>query len=331
MLKLTKAEQQTEPVWLERLTREICEWSVAPGPAGRGACLAAEEPAKDAADEPTWAAFYIAPPGVPLQLPETLGMLRQWRVVRVEEGELDGPVWTLPLGEALALAASQRSWIEDQVKLAWRHEEVGEHLSAARRTSNRRSGSDSGGIPTLANIDQRWIMTLTESASTFSSLLESLPKDLVATSIEDLARATKARSELRSAYQAVAKAIGREQAREVVVALLHARARTHSWRWTKWLGPIERTSQAERRVGREIDVAATGGDLLRRLAGLGLRTRELDDIVIDVLYTRSCGLRWRMTHPFRVLLGSHKLRSLRGMVRRRVMRGRQRRATAQTY
>lgn len=290
---------------------------------GRGACLEAEEPG--------CAAHYMAPPGVPLQLPETIGMLRQWRIVHIEDGEMDGPVSTLSFDEALRQAPSQRTWIEDQAMLARSHEEASERRSAARRQSAEGSTADSSLGTPFVNLDRRRITTLTQSASTFSSLLESLPEEDSAVRVEGLVKATSSRSKLRAEFQATTRTIGRQQAREVIVALLHARARTHSWRWTKLLRRFEPGTQLERLVGREIDAARTGDEVLERLAGVNLRTHELDDVLISLLYVRSHGPRWRMTHPLRLWLGSHRFSGLRGVLRRRAVRHRQGSEPVETY
>jgi hypothetical protein len=108
---------------------------------------------------------------------------------------------------------------------------------------------------------------------------------------------------------------GHEDLREAVIALLHARSRSHSWRYTWIMGVLPATDPLTRRIGREIDRAPTGEDLERVLSRLASECHGVEEQLVVVLHERSRSLRWRLTRPVRRLLAKSSVRVARDVLR----------------
>jgi hypothetical protein len=74
----------------------------------------------------------------------------------------------------------------------------------------------------------------------------------------------------------------------------------------------------QRVVGREVDAALTGDELLRRLALVELPAQELTETLAHILYARANSFRWRITAPLRNLLGAYEFHRVRAILRENV-------------
>jgi hypothetical protein len=83
-------------------------WKVREGPFGRGDALV-RALGNQTAD-------VIAPPGVPLNPPERMSDLLQWRVAKFMRGRITKRPRVVSLDEAKELAPSQAEWIQRQVE-----------------------------------------------------------------------------------------------------------------------------------------------------------------------------------------------------------------------
>jgi hypothetical protein len=283
------------------------DWRVVEGPTGRGECLI--EGLTDLEFR------FLAPPGVPLQLPELSGSLKRWRTALWTCGAVAGHVKALELAEAYALAPDQSAWIdaysedrEDDPALAG--------LEAQGPAFDGREASSVSFLP-----DRRRLLSVTKSASTFAMLVSGLPPDSAFARIEGVANATASRDQFDAVLGMVSESLGEDMAHELVLALLHARARSHSWRYTRFLSWTQRRAPRHRVVGREVDRARTDRELTEGLATVELPRRELDQVLVDTLYERSRCLRWRVTGPLRWAFGTSSLRGPRGVMRNRVQPG----------
>jgi hypothetical protein len=282
------------------------QWVVLDGPVSRGLCLAREHGPQ--------AAEFIAPPGTPLQLPELMGALIHWRHGLVQEGRLMGEPTVYGVDEAIELAPANREWIERQVhEQKLRDEAIATRGGAPKPEPARDPRTESQ--RTLI-IDGRPLSALTQSASRFSEIVEGLPSDSPVGQLERLLDSAISPAHLASEIDTLAFSIGRPASRELVVSLLHARARSHSWRYTRPFGVFERPSAKQQALAAEIAEASTAQELLGRIYAQGEIEQELDEALTDLLYARSKSIRWRATLPLRLLLSIRHLRGVRRTLRR---------------
>jgi hypothetical protein len=274
-------------------------WRVVPGPTGKGRCLGR--------DESEAALLLIAPPGTPLQLPED-SRLNLWRSALWQDGRISGDVHELAEEELDHLAGSKRMWIDEQNLAVERRE-----FAVRRRDdADDLDSTTTGPHPTVALLPA---LQTTQRASMYSALVASQSPDNPIARVERLASRKLSIAEMSRGLEDVANVVGADQKRELVVALLHARARSHSWRCTKPLRIFERREPLERTMEREIDSVKTGADLLARLRALELQVSELDRLLVVVLYRRARSPRWLITWPLRRLLGARRLEALRRRLR----------------
>jgi hypothetical protein len=285
------------------------KWRVVEGPTGRGECLATVVSELELR--------FLAPPGVPLQLPEMTGALKRWRTALWTCGAVVDGVEVLEPEEAIEMAPTQSAWIE-----AHEHDRESELLARdgpmdvfeARLASE----GDEAASPASFLPDRRRLLSVTKSASTFAALVTGLSPGSAFARIEEVANAASSRNEFDAALGMVGDSLGEDVAHELALALLHARARSHSWRYTWFLGWTERREPLHRMVGREVDRARADRDLAQRLATVELPRRELNQVVVDMLYERSHCLRWWVTAPLREALGTRRLTGPRTVLRERV-------------
>jgi hypothetical protein len=253
----------------------------------------------------------IAPPGIPVQRPER-GMLGRWRSALWQDGEISSEVIELDNAELFELAGSNRLWIEEKNLSAQRRE------LAIRKVDLDKPQISYPGVDLHAELtllDRRPALAVTQSASTYAALVVAQPPDTPIARVERLAGRKMSISEMGKRLADVANVVGVDQTRELVVALLHARARSHSWRYTKPLRVFERSDPLERTVEREIDSAKTGVEVLQRLRTVELQVRELDILLVTILHKRARSPRWLITSPLRRVLGAPKLVALRRLLR----------------
>lgn len=296
-------------------------WAIGPGPVGRGECIVAEDP--------TGGVHFIAPPGVALQPLEEVGPLRHWRIAKWRFGAPQDGVSELSLREVEERVSAHRAWIHEQEREA---EALEAMLDRARGAAPDLAAGDvdvpavsstspmsAAVVPVAALLpDERPVAAVTHSASTYAALTLYLPAGSGVTRIETFVCNAVSASHLAAELDTLALSISHPAVRELVASLLHARSRSHSWRYTRPLGRIEHRSARERRVTRIVDRAYSARELLQRVEAEGLSLPELDEILINLLYAQNHGLRWKLTYPLRRILGSPRLSAARRLLRRHV-------------
>ncbi len=285
------------------------QWRVVPGPAGQGRCLAI--------DESELELRLLAPPGIPLQLPE-YGSLRRWRSASWEGGSISTEVSELTHEAVRTLVPSHHAWIVEQESEERLRALAAQNLDFEALEDASMEVVVADRRPVSVFVGRRLVTAITQSASTYSALVLTQPSDAAVARVERVVNTSSSLAEISNGLREIADAIGVDQTRELVVALLHARARSHSWRCTWPLSVLEGRGPLERVVGREIDAARTGGELTQRLAAVELQASELDRLLVILLYARSRSVRWRITSPLRRLFGSRRLRGVRTLLRERV-------------
>jgi hypothetical protein len=287
------------------------EWRVVEGPTGRGRCLMTTGS--------DMAVRFLAPPGVPLQLPELAGGLDRWRTAFWDCGFIVGGVEVLKLEKVRERVPSELEWIEEQVREAQRRDLLVQNLPADVAGDEAVvDEDDEQEVLVSALPDRRRIVAVTKSASTFAALVSSLSRDTAFAQVEDVTNMASCREEFDTELDAIGERIGPARVRELAVALLHARARSHSWRYTWFLAWTERRAPLQRVIGREVDRARTSDELHQRLLTVELASQELHQALTGMLYVRSHGFRWRITAPLRRLLGTYYLSSVRTLLRSEV-------------
>jgi hypothetical protein len=244
-----------------------------------------------------------------------MGVLMQWRHALVREGRVVDEPTLCTVEDAIELAPAHREWIERQV----REQELRDQVIANRsRPLAAAPGETAPAEPHPATViaDRRTLPALTRSASNFSEIVNSLPDTSAIGQVERLVASAISAAHLAAELDTLAFSIGRPATRELVVSLLHARSRSHSWRYTRMFAAMERRSPAEETLTAHVASASSAQELLQSLRSLGLDERELDETLIDLLYARSRSMRWRVTHPLRRLLGSPRFWRVRRALRR---------------
>jgi hypothetical protein len=286
-------------------------WHVEPGPVGRGNCLVAYEH--------DGSLRFLAPPGVPLTIPEVVDQLLKWRSAHWAHGRLVGAPRVLTLNEALALAPNRDIWIVD-----WARERENREIGAGRAVAERVDAvlHLTPVVPPTRRSEparQRRPLAMSRSASTFSAFLGSLDSSASIKHVEALTNAARDLEGLREALADLDARVGPRRSREAVLALLHARARSHSWRYTRWLRGLSNGADAlTKEVCREIDRAPTGHDLDDALSKIATDRTRVDELLAPILYARSRSRCWRWTGPLRRLLASTGVRQARDILRDRV-------------
>ncbi|HEY7953434.1 MAG TPA: hypothetical protein VID70_10645 [Solirubrobacteraceae bacterium] len=283
-------------------------WKPEPGPHGHGECLVNRRNGR---------ARILAPPGVPLAPPEPIRTLLTWRLATYAHGRPLGPPRPLSFEQALHLVPSRRRWIRRCAREQFEREQAVRRL-AVQRPSRRLPATPAG------DLARRSPLAKTCSASTFAAYVGSsrdeAPIKLVACAVNSSRRF----SDLLDALRQIEVEIEHDQMMQAVAALAHARARSHSWRYT-WFVPGTARNRGERRIGREIRRARTGQQLAQALmqmeAADGHDPSTLDELLCRVLFRRSRSLRWRLTGPLRKTLARPRFHGARMVLRKQVRPG----------
>jgi hypothetical protein len=300
-----QGEDQSQPVGTgrPRLSRPL--WRVESGPVGRGPCLVADE---------AHGLRLLLPPGTPLELPERDGGLMQWRSAAWADGEVVEAATQLAMSEAVETAPANRRWIEAQMPPDT--PQRGPASSIARAVATvQASGAPPETAPAAVLPDSRPVVSVTHSASAFSGLVFALPPDATARRVMQVANAAPSLAELHYELEILGNQAGVEATREVLIALVHARARSHSWRWTRPLRRLERRSSLHALLGEDVDEAYDGLVLANRLLETGLPLHVVDEALVATLFERTHGLRWQLTRPLRFILGDPRLARARRALR----------------
>jgi hypothetical protein len=269
-------------------------WRVVPGPSGQGECLA-----QDNGPE----LLLLAPPGTRLS-PTTPERLGRWRTATWVGGELLGEPSEIEDDEAERRAPTKALWIAQRREEQERRDlavMAGLHASTAVRD------------PVFS---WRIMLQVTQSASTYSTLASKLSWRNPIARVEEAANNASSEAELEEQLGLVAREIGEAQEREIVLGLLHVRARSHSWRYTRALRIFERHTPLERVLARLVDRTRDGQELDTRVKAIELQDRELKPILVRLLYRRMHSVRWVATKPLRRLLALRRLRTTRRALRR---------------
>ncbi len=311
--------ERIEPKLVRATTSQSPLWQIVRGPVGTGSCLAREDP--------DGGVLFIAPPGVALQRPEQATALMGWRSARWQHGALQDLVVPCALSKVEELAPANRSWIQERLR-----EDERLDLMLARARGDSAEDEAAGEAPDVVSVatiaraaasgasesvllpDQRRVAAVTRSASIYSALTHRLPSSSPIAQVEAFVADAVSASHLAIELDTLSLAIGAPAVRELVVSLLHARTRSHSWRYTRFLSRLERRSAHERRLARVVGASDSARDLLDSLEARGI-TPEMDEVLVNLLYAQHHGVRWRSTYPLRRTLGSPRLKSCRGVLR----------------
>jgi hypothetical protein len=262
--------------------------------------------------------------------------LLRWRVVTWAHGRPLGRPRAIDIEGALRIAPSRRRWIYGCAREQARREQAIRQMPLADE-QNWPTGHASAIEHAVRLAPQSWPLVLAESedrvlvadtlialaktrsASTFSAYVASSGDHAPVKLVVHAVNSSSQFSEMLDTFQSIEARIGHDRLLQAVIALAHARARSHSWRYTRLFPRIVRT-RIERRLGRAIDRAESGRSLqftLNRMHAVH-EHGALDHALYRVLYRRSRSLRWRLTAPLRNALASRRFQRMRRTLRERV-------------
>jgi hypothetical protein len=307
-MDLTSADQNQQD-GAPTASPEDDRWRITQGPFGHGACLVTTAGGDGLR--------LLVPPGVPLQSPEPTVTLLRWREAKWCQARLAGTPRVIELLDAVQLA--------------------GDHCGWALETSRKREAwLDAAGIPVRERVEEVMAQLLdpesgldfdirfvwersptdeTESASHFSQLLGAGDERDLVRQIRDLADGAETFEEFRTCVRDAREKAGDERVRDSVVALLHARARSRSWRATNWAGPVVPESvPLASIIAQRVDCARTGRDAMRQALRFDSGHPEFEYVLLQLLYTRAHSRRWCWTAPVRRVFARPELRPVRRVV-----------------
>jgi hypothetical protein len=304
------------------------------GPHGRGSCLV------DVVSPGV--ALVIAPPGVPLAPPERVVDLLEWRAARFVDGRIVDAPHVISEAEVYAFAPNQQAWIAETIEREREQAQAGEIVLApaqelldcaqakapvqAYASAPALAGVGRGsGLPVAPRSRRHEPpppppspLEFTESASQFAAFVGRCQAEAPVRRLERQANRTRAASDFADVCQALRKlerSVGPRPLREAMLALLYARARSHSWRYTRWLvrRPVPDTLRGQLEL--ELDRARSVSELQDAVSALGVDHDELVEALARVLYARSLSRRWRYLAPVRRFLAWARLRAARDVLR----------------
>jgi hypothetical protein len=303
-------------------------WVAASAPYGGGECLVLRLDGEEVRA--------VAPPGVALGAHESSDELFRWRVSRWRCGRLVGAPRCVSEAHVLALAPHSAAWVLAQVQ------ELSSRVTAAREGTVWRGarhetlrlllqagpccaspGMELALREELPRILRSWPSSRIASASTFSASLREYPADAPLRRVARAANRCPALDEFALELQAIELELGRERLMSAVVELTHARARSHSWRYTRWLAPTDTRDPLLQQLGLVFDVAPTS-EAVQNALGV-LRTRcevgsadRVDAVVVAMLHARTHSVRWRVTWPLRRALAWRRIGFVRDVLREEI-------------
>jgi hypothetical protein len=313
------------------------EWLIQPGPCSPRGCLVSVRSATSCE--------IIAPPGVALELPEPARGLARWRFVRLENGRPVTHSTQLPLRDVLRMVPDRRAWIID---VALTREQTERRFGyqplepVAAVLESERADLDLARVPSTDLMRAEPInprpasglgaLERTKSASAFSQFIrESSPGSTLAQVEHFINDAERQRRDLvasfhtfRAKLTTIREDVGDAEVRDALVALLHARSRSHSWRYTRGLpskpfvlsvDPHDPHLALLWHMRRTIDSAETGPEANKALAAIRSEWPQLDDVLEQLLFDRAQSLRWRVTRWLRMVLGLRQFMPLRTALR----------------
>jgi hypothetical protein len=265
---------------------------------------------------------------VPLAPPETVRSLARWRFARWGAGKILGEPEALTVNEATAIAPCLRTWIVERTREQYDRDAPIERCradyvegaaplewvasrprsSAARADTRRSLGATFDGSTSPVLVADR-------GAHAFAAFVDACDDRAAVKEIARAADRPLQLSELQECVAHVARHEGTDPVREAVVALLYARARSRSWRYSRIFGCAEPASGLAKLISQEIDGAVAAPVLEQRLLDLGEHAPNVTTELIAILHARSNSWRWRRSRRVRLLLASPHLAGLRGRVR----------------
>jgi hypothetical protein len=292
------------------------QWRVGPGPFGRGNCISTSQAGA--------ATMILAPPGVPLAPPEAVIDLARWRFARWTSGGIVSAPEALTVEEALTIAPCRRAWILDRTREQYERDAAADHFNVDLESSLVEIAFAGAPRRIFARRDdaRRCLDAIAKDGISPLKIADYGPHALAAfvgacparAPIKELARAANRPldlSEFRAHVARVTEDVGTEPVRDALIALLHARARCRSWRYSR---PFERNPSETglvQALSEEIDRAPSARALEHRLRDLEPHDSNLTAELTTILHARSHSWRWRGSHRIRVVLASRSLSGLR--------------------
>lgn len=287
-------------------------WQVAPGPFGRGDCLAEVN-----VDGET---LLLVPPGVPLTPPELVRELMCWRFARAAHGQIVGGPEPLTEEEALQLAPGHEAWIWAQSRsdddtlppgdahpeeVPWDGNEPALALLGALRVAV--GSCASGACVAEPRHHPHPVEVAKAGAHAFSAFVGTRRRDAPVRELARAADQAQSKAEFHTRVDGIAVLIGYEALQDTLISLLFARAHSRSWRYTRRAFP---TSGGV--LAAAIDSASSPHELRDTFWALE-HTRDRDGVteLADILYERAHSRRWRQTRPVRLLLADPRFAPIR--------------------
>ena len=290
--------------------RPGASWRVEPGPLGRGQCLVAD------LDQ---SLVLLLPPGVPVELPEDTSSLVQWRLADWVDGKLAEPPATVSLETVVRLANDKAGWALHQARL---REELlkraGLPVTETVEPLRQRLLDPTSDLGFDVRFEWRVRPTaLTEHPRTFATEIAHLDDRDLVRKLRTLVDSAAAVEDCTAAARDLGYKVGENRMRVALLALLHVRARSRSWRATKWMASEEFEPQMlVAALAIAIDSAGSGLWLERRVSVLAEGRSDIEEVLVRILYLRSHSRRWLWTGPVRRALAGSTVLHVRGVVRR---------------
>lgn len=310
-----------------RLVRKLWRhtWRNELGPYGRGECLV--KVGRDGRVR------ILAPPGVPLAPPEPMDTLLRWRLVTWLNGRPSGRPQAIDIDRAMSVAPSRRRWIRRYAREQARRDDAIREAPTAQWLGDSSAAGDPFESPTThqlvtlpagqrENIGLRTPLAKTRSASTFSAYVASSREEAPVKRVVLAVNSSRQFPELLRTFRKIEDDIGHKYLMQAVIALAHARARSHSWRYMRFFLPWFARTRTERVIARQIDRVATGHELDRVFSELQVsgeqRPTAFHEALYSVVFRRSRSLRWRSTAPLRTMLASDRFHGVRTILREKI-------------
>jgi hypothetical protein len=290
-------------------------WLLEPAPYGQGWCLVSAQSA-DFVE-------ILAPPGVMLEQPEQISRLLSWRLARWSRGRLLKPPALLSLTDALDLAPSRQTWIIAAVRelelsdRALQDTETGvvslRELFQHRAPDPRLGEFDPAAIGETSHTSPSELEH-TGSATSFAKHVRQSGPNSTIWIVRDAVDNASDITELKRTLDARRRRVGHPEVQDALIALLHGRARSHSWRYTRWFGrPYD--DPALRRLTQVVDSDLPIEQLKAMVDAMRKEGLRLDGLLEVICFERANSRRWTRTKPARLLGFSRPARPVRDRLR----------------
>ncbi len=285
-------------------------WLIKPGPYGEASCLA-EIRADGVVD-------CLVPPGVPLRPLERGSDLIHWRFAQWKNDALLTPPVTVPLQQVLGLARSQREWVLE-IARAWEARSLAVGYAALERVAvalQLAEGDDeSDACVARAVVSSAWILPKTHSASAFAASVANCEKDAAIRSVRAAVDGSPTVEVLCGDLATTREALGKRAVNDALVALLHGRSRSHSWRYTRWIHSPEPTEELHQLIAGAAERAYDAERLAEMIDLIRWEWPRTDNALAEIVFYRAHSARWTMTEDLRLTLANPYLRPVRAALR----------------